>query len=557
MTTIPRPADSMRRTRPDEVPTTLTLGGPARAGSHGSIVALSAGLGLWSMAALPAIVGGAQPFLVVDLALIAGLVGLMILARSEPILPGHAGVPSRPWHVRALGRGSVSTVLPSAATAAAALGVLAVVLIGVGSAPGPAIRPADTSVLANPPWAHWLAAALVMPLVALAVWLVRRARPPGPAAALLATGSALYAVEMLTGLAAAGPGQPWWVAASHLWIGAASWACLVGAAVAALVPWPAGAPAMPSGSATPPIADVAPVPVPFATRARAYIALTKPRIIELLLVTTVPAMLLAARDGSVSAPTLAWLVAWTLVGGTLAAGSANAMNCYLDRDIDELMTRTQRRPLPAHAVSPDHALLFGLALGVASFALLLVFVNLMAALLSLLAIAFYVVIYTFLLKRSTPQNIVIGGAAGALPPVIGWAAVTGTLSATPLLLFLIVFYWTPPHFWALSIRLRRDYAAAGVPMLPVVHGIADTNKQILLYSILLVALTAALLPIGGMGAIYALGAAVLGTWFLREVVVLWRDGTGDRAIRVYKCSITYLSALFAVIALDAIWTISI
>ena len=510
-----------------------------------TILSLYAALGLWALAALPAFAGQLGPILVIDLAVLGGLVGLTVAARSAPASNRHAAIPSRPWLTRTLGRGSVSTVLPSAAMAVAALGVLAVVLIGIGAtASSNGVTPAAASSI-RALGGHWLAAAIVTPIVVAATWLVRRSGSGGPAPALAATGLALYAVELLTGLAAAGTDGSWWVVASHLWIGAAAWACLVGATTASVLEWPAREPARLASSAV----------VPWSVRARAYVALTKPRIIELLLVTTVPAMLLAARDIPVGPASLAWLVGWTLVGGTLAAGSANAMNCYLDRDIDELMTRTQRRPLPAHAVSPDHALLFGLALGVASFALLLVFVNLLAAVLTLLAIAFYVVIYTFLLKRSTPQNIVIGGAAGALPPVIGWAAVTGTLSAVPLLLFLIVFYWTPPHFWALSIRLRRDYAAAGVPMLPVVHGIPDTNRQILLYSILLVALTAALVPIGQMGAVYTVGAALAGAWFLREVWVLWRDGTAARAIRVYKCSITYLSVLFAVIALDAIWTL--
>ena len=175
---------------------------------------------------------------------------------------------------------------------------------------------------------------------------------------------------------------------------------------------------------------------------------------------------------------------WTLVGGTLAAGTANAINCYLDRDIDELMARTRRRPLPAHQVEPERAVVFGIVLGVVSFVVMAWFVNLLAAFLTLLAIAFYVVVYTIMLKRTTPQNIVIGGAAGALPPVIGWAAVTGDVGLPALLLFALVFYWTPPHFWALSLRIRKDYAAAGVPMLPVVRGIPETTRQIGLYTIL-------------------------------------------------------------------------
>ena len=237
------------------------------------------------------------------------------------------------------------------------------------------------------------------------------------------------------------------------------------------------------------------------TSIRAYVALTKPRIIELLLVTTVPAMVLATREVP-GMPMVDWarLTFWTLVCGTLAAGSANAINQYLERDIDNLMARTRRRPLPANAVTPERAVVFGIVLGAVSVALMAWTVNLVAAFLTLLAIGFYVVVYTIMLKRSTPSNIVIGGAAGALPPVIGWAAVTGNVALPALLLFLIVFYWTPPHFWALALRIRGDYAAAGVPMLPVVRGIAETSRQIGLYTILLVALTVVFAVVAQMGA---------------------------------------------------------
>ena len=299
-------------------------------------------------------------------------------------------------------------------------------------------------------------------------------------------------------------------------------------------------------------------PPGWRARIGAYVALTKPRIIELLLVTTVPAMVLATRDvpGIRVGSWLALVVA-TLIGGALAAGSANAINCYIDRDIDELMSRTRRRPLPAHTVDPENALIFGLALGVLSFAWLTIFANLLAAFLALLAIAFYVVIYTLLLKRSTPQNIVIGGAAGALPPVIGWAAVTGSVALPALFLFLIVFYWTPPHFWALSLRLSRDYEAAGIPMLPVVKGVRETNRQIVLYTVLLVGLTLVFALVAGMGLVYTLGAAILGALFLRQALVLWRDGTGAGAIRLYRFSITYLTLLFALVALDVLLPIAL
>ena len=320
------------------------------------------------------------------------------------------------------------------------------------------------------------------------------------------------------------------------------------------------APFTPLAAAVPaaavPAAAVAPASL--RARVRAYVALTKPRVIELLLVTTVPAMVLATRDvPGIRVETWLGLVVATLIGGALAAGSANAINCYIDRDIDEVMSRTRRRPLPAHAVDPENALLFGLALGVIAFAWLLVFTNLLAAFLALLAIAFYVVVYTLLLKRSTPQNIVIGGAAGALPPVIGWAAVTGNVALPALLLFLIVFYWTPPHFWALSVRLSRDYAAAGVPMLPVVRGVRETGRQIAFYTLLLVLLTLAFGEIADMGIVYLVGATVLGALFLREAIRLWRDGTGAGALHLYRFSITYLTLLFALIALDVLVPIAL
>jgi len=244
------------------------------------------------------------------------------------------------------------------------------------------------------------------------------------------------------------------------------------------------------------------------------------------------------------------LVFWTLVGGTMAAGAANAINCYLDRDIDMLMTRTRRRPLPAHEVNPEDALVFGLILGVVAFATMAFFTNLVAAFLTLLAMAFYVVIYTLLLKRSTPQNIVLGGAAGALPPVIGWAAVTGDISLPALVLFAIVFYWTPPHFWALSLRIRKDYAAANVPMLPVTHGVPETTRQIALYSVLMVCLTLVFFAVARMGLVFLAGSLILGAMFLLQAFEMWRDGTDARAVRLYKFSITYLTALFALMVLD-------
>ena len=281
---------------------------------------------------------------------------------------------------------------------------------------------------------------------------------------------------------------------------------------------------------------------------RAYVALTKPRIIELLLVTTVPTMVLA--QGGMPPW---WLVAAVVVGGTLAAGGANAINMYVDRDIDDLMRRTRHRPLPRQAVVPERALAFGIALTVAAFAFLALTVNLLSALLAMSATAFYVFVYTLWLKRTTPQNIVIGGAAGCVPVLVAWAAVTGEVGLPALILFAIVFYWTPPHFWALALRYRGDYAAADVPMLPVVRGEAETARQIVLYTIALIAVSLLLLPAAGMGWIYLVAAVVLGAAFLYRAMRLRSDaGNGREAVGLFRYSIGYLALLFAAVAVDAV-----
>jgi protoheme IX farnesyltransferase len=281
---------------------------------------------------------------------------------------------------------------------------------------------------------------------------------------------------------------------------------------------------------------------------RAYVALTKPRIIELLLVTTVPTMVLA--EGGI--PPLA-LIGSVLVGGTLAAGGANAINQYLDRDIDDLMRRTRNRPLPRRAVTPAAALAFGLVLSVVSFAWLTLTVNLLSAILAASAIVFYVVVYTLWLKRATPQNIVIGGAAGCVPVLVAWAAVTGTVGLPALVLFAIIFVWTPPHFWALALRYRGDYEAAGVPMLPVVRGEVETARQILLYSLVLVAISLLLLPAAGMGLVYLVAAASLGIGFIAWAIRVRRSPeAGASAIGLFRYSTMYLTLLFAAVAADTL-----
>jgi protoheme IX farnesyltransferase len=280
----------------------------------------------------------------------------------------------------------------------------------------------------------------------------------------------------------------------------------------------------------------------------AYFQLTKPRIVLLLLITTVPAMILAEQG----LPSL-WLIAATLLGGTMSAGGANAINQFVDRDIDEVMARTRRRPLPAHVIQPGQALAFGIALGVAGFVWLAFVVNLPSALLSASALLFYVFVYTVWLKRSTPQNIVIGGAAGAAPALVGWAAVTGRVSWPAVVLFAVVFLWTPPHFWALSLRYRRDYAIAGVPMLPVVAGRAKTTEQILVYSWILVGASLVLWPVARTGLIYPVAAVVLGGIFVARAARLHARGTIAAAMSLFRYSIVYLALLFGAVALDTLF----
>jgi heme o synthase len=280
---------------------------------------------------------------------------------------------------------------------------------------------------------------------------------------------------------------------------------------------------------------------------RDYVALTKPRVILLLEVTAVAAMVIAAR---------AWpgwrLVLLTFAGGWLAASGANAINCWFDRDIDLTMGRTRSRPLPAGRIEPRQALAFGVSLGVASFALLSTTVNLLSAVLALAALLFYVLVYTMWLKRSSMQNIVIGGAAGAIPPLVGWAAVTGSLDITAVFLFAVVFYWTPPHFWALSLLIKSDYARAGVPMLPVVQGDRQTRYQIVLYTVVLCLVTILPLLTRSFGAVYLGGAVVLDAVLLTDAVVASRRPTARSARRLFYHSMVYLALLFAVMAIDRV-----
>jgi protoheme IX farnesyltransferase len=391
--------------------------------------------------------------------------------------------------------------------------------------------------------------AVAVVVVLLVLWTARQVRRSVPTPR--ARGLAGLAVVLVIAQVALGAANVWsrlsaLFVVPHLAVGAALWATLV------LLYLALRRATVAEGSAQP---SVAPVGAPDESAAvgigaslRAYLALTKPRIIELLLVTTVPTMVLAQRG----LPSI-WLMAAVVFGGSLAAGGANTINMYLDRDIDDVMRRTRHRPLPRHAVEPRRALAFGIALSILSFLWLTVTVNLLSALLAASAIGFYVFVYTLWLKRTTPQNIVIGGAAGCVPVLVAWAAVTGTVEVPALVLFAIVFYWTPPHFWALALRYRGDYAAASVPMLPVVRGEAETARQIVIYTVLLVVVSLLLFPAARMGLIYLVAAVVLGAGFVWYALRVLRDTTDGRAaIRLFRFSISYLTLLFAAVAADSL-----
>ena len=400
--------------------------------------------------------------------------------------------------------------------------------------------------LSTPHIVHRYATGIVGLILVSALWIVRR-EPGSPRQTqrLLTAAIGIFLVQCLIGALQIFTKLAPWTQTLHVALATLIWILVVAAAAIALLEARRAHvdPSDGSGGAA----------TKGTTRSTlsAYIALTKPRIVELLLITTVPAMFLAAQG----VPPLL-LILCTLIGGTLSAASANVFNCIVDADIDRQMMRTAGRPLVTGEISVGAALRFASVLGAASFLFLAATTTLMAAFLSLLAIGFYVLIYTLILKRSTPQNIVIGGAAGALPPVIGWAAVTGDISLAPVLLFALVFYWTPPHFWALALRIGPDYAAAGVPMLPVTAGPAETARQIWLYTILLVVMSLMLWLVAGMGAVYLAVAVALGSVFLLRAWRLRSDVLGDGllrgATRLYRFSITYLTVLFAAIAIDAI-----
>ena len=286
---------------------------------------------------------------------------------------------------------------------------------------------------------------------------------------------------------------------------------------------------------------------PSRTTLGAYVALTKPRIIELLLITTVPAMVLAA-DGWPNT----WLVVWTVVGGTLAAGGANAINMYIDRDIDQLMERTRNRPLVTGRVAPRDALVFAIALEIVAFVVLALSSNVLAGAIAISATLFYVFVYSLWLKRTTRQNIVIGGAAGAAPVLVGWAAVTNSVSWSAVVLFLVIFLWTPPHFWALAIRHADEYRAASVPMLPVVETLSRTVRTMGWYTVAVTLVSFALIPLNDMGVVYSVAAVVLGVAFIALTFGLGRAPTTAAAMRVFTFSISYVTLLFLAVMFDVL-----
>ena len=379
---------------------------------------------------------------------------------------------------------------------------------------------------------HRIAALGVGVLLATLVW--RTARSRWHMRSIMLTSVALavgFLLQATIGASFVLLSWPPLLASLHLAIGTATWTCMVALATVA---W--HVPALQS-------AQVA-TPIPHWKRVfDDYVKLTKPGVISLLLVTTLAAMFVAGRPSFL-------LICWTMLGGYLAAGGANAINCYMDRDVDVLMGRTARRPIPSNRIPPLNALIFGLTLGALSFTVLALFVNVLSAALALFALLFYVLVYTGWLKRSSTQNIVIGGAAGAIPPLIGWAAVTGRLSLLSVLLFVIIFYWTPPHFWALALIRRDDYARARIPMLPVIAGERETKWQILLYSLLLIAITVLPTPFGMLGPVYLLGAVILGVWHMIYVVRLMRESGTQSAWKLYRFSLLYLALLFGAMVLD-------
>ncbi len=394
---------------------------------------------------------------------------------------------------------------------------------------------------------HRLAAYLVAGLMIwIAVWAARMAYLPGAIKRVAFTLVVVVLAQAAIGIVAVLGGPGWFIQTLHVAGASAVWSMVV---VLVSMAWHtrrlAAEPVLTANAQSDDVGTAASAPSRGREIASAYLMLTKPRVMVLLLITTLAAMLMAHRG----LPPIGLIVA-TLVGGALAAGGAGAINHYLDRDVDEKMGRTSTRPIPAGLVPPLNALFFGICLGIISFTLMVAFVNPLSAVLTLFALLFYVFVYTRWLKRWTPLNIVIGGAAGAIPPVVGIAAVTNEISWLAIWLFAIIFIWTPPHFWALSLLMQREYAAAGIPMLPIVRGEEETRKQILWYSLAMVGLTVAVWTLGLLGVVYIVSAALLGLLFIYYAVRLWREASAMAARRLFRYSILYLALLFVAMVVD-------
>jgi protoheme IX farnesyltransferase len=444
------------------------------------------------------------------------------------------------------GRGAPTSLSPIAVTAAGAIYLL--MLSGAYTATTaaawacpewPACHGNYLPTGASPVDIHllhrWLAviAIIAVGAVVVSAWRARRGTPV--LLGLAGAAAALMFAQVFVGAANIWFELNSWVRVAHLGVATLIWAALIGVVVL--------------DRALPAEAIDASSSSPARRPARAivadYVEATKPGVMILLLLTTLAAMI----AGAVGLPPLRILV-WTLVGGALSAGGAAAINQYIDRDIDAIMTRTRTRPIPAGRVAPVQFAIYGVVLTVLSVLVLTAFVSPLVALITLSGNVFYVFVYTLWLKRSTPQNIVIGGAAGSVPPVAGWAAVTGGIAAPAILMFWLIFLWTPPHFWALALFKRGDYAAAGVPMLPAVRGDAETRKQILLYSLLMVGASLLFVPFGGAGALYAVAATAFGGWFIYRAALLYRSHADRDARRLFFYSIQYLGLIFLALVVD-------
>jgi protoheme IX farnesyltransferase len=514
-----------------------------------AVVLLLVQIGLGAVAAqIDLTAFAAVLYLALALALLAALLAAYLGARlgpaaAEPRLGARAQAALRQHRALAYGAAGLS---------------LAVMLLGALAANTNAMwacleLPVCQAVndLASIQLIHRIATALMIAvLIALAAqtW---RLRPERGLRLAAVWALALVLVEALIGLAqlvfaregATGLVMFW--RAAHLAVGAASWSSLVVLAILSRRRSEIGVGSWELGPKPPTPNSQLPAPSSRSALLKDYISLTKPRVITLLIFTTVAAMFITPAG-----PPPAALVLWTFLGGWLMSSGAHAINCYIDRDIDLLMGRTGRRPLPSNRIPAIHALILGVALGALAFIILGLLVNWLAAALALAGLVYYVFVYTLWLKRTSVSNIVIGGGAGAFPPLVGWAAATGSLTLPSLFLFAIIFYWTPPHFWALALIREQDYARAGVPMLPVVAGDGETRWQILLYTLLMFMLTIMLTPLQIMGLPYMIMALALGGLFLRYVLRLLRERTSGAAWGLYRFSLLYLALLFVAMVVD-------